>query len=298
MATNALDIATIFQALSTLEDEFLGSGRFWLAHSDRMQKLLMLYVEFKEVVRRIHGLKAKASTNWEELNQWLVSERFEPLFSEFVGIGVVSILDKLIQWLEGNAVLCQIHGADGQDHPGFELEPAGAVVCRVDGFLGQLAKLKTKSQDTLWLYLPYRDEPYREEPLTGLDMVEMAIEIHTAAKERDERYAGVQIPKVDFSIKPDVSFLIGLDTYDRKDDYWVIAQAFQQFKFRMNEEGARARVVTGIAVLRSLRTAPTQLVFDQPFYGWFTQAGVDLPMAVFYADFDSWKEPAGTLDEL
>jgi hypothetical protein len=66
----------------------------------------------------------------------------------------------------------------------------------------------------------------------------------------------------------------------------------------MNEEGARARVATGISMLRSASFAPVKLIFNRPFYGWFTQEGIELPMAVFYADFDSWTEPAGSLDEM
>lgn len=68
----------------------------------------------------------------------------------------------------------------------------------------------------------------------------------------------------------------------------------------MNEKGARARVVTGIVMLKGIMPMerPKPLIFDRPFYGFFLQDGVPIPLACFYADYDSWKEPAGSLEEL
>jgi hypothetical protein len=219
MATHALDVVTILHALNTLEEEFLGPDRQWGAHNELQQKLLALYARYGALAK-VHGLKAKASTDWQVLNKFLVDERFDPEFGPFDGIGVASILDKLVNWLEGKATLCLIN-AHNQEYPGFELEPFGAAVYLPSEFPGSLAMIKTRSEDTLWLYLPHPTVN-----LNHLDMVQMALDIHLGFKRVDEHYAGVQIPKVDFSVKPDLSFLLGTDTHDRDGGYWVIAKPF------------------------------------------------------------------------
>ena len=75
--------------------------------------------------------------------------------------------------------------------------------------------------------------------------------------------------------------------------WWYIDQAFQQFMLRMNEKGARAKVATGIAMRKGGPLGPAVLHIDRPFVGWFTQQGApELPIACFYADYDSWRKVA------
>jgi hypothetical protein len=82
-------------------------------------------------------------------------------------------------------------------------------------------------------------------------------------------------------------------------DDWFIGEAYQEFKLRANEKGARVKVATTLFVARGIRLAPEPYVMNQPFLGCFTQPGHDkLPLAAFWADTDSWRNPEGSLDEL
>lgn len=291
MGTKAFDAVTIFHALQTLEREFLGPGRIWHNANPIQASLFRAYRESQAYLDRLKDLNAKASTEWMELNDFLASEKFAPMFDgPLNGIGVVSILDKLVKWLEAGTA-CQIRAGE-QLFPGFELGHPNFRTYRLANVETPLVEMVTQSGDNLFLLQTERD-------LSGIELFEFALQVMQVKQAVANGYAAVQIPKVDFDLKPDISFLVGASTTDQYCDDWFVAQARQQFKFRMNELGARAKVATGVGMMRCMvREEPKKLVFDRPFLGWFVQQGIEVPLAVFYADRDSWREPAGSLEDL
>ncbi len=145
--------------------------------------------------------------------------------------------------------------------------------------------------------------------LDGLDMVKLSMDVMSRSRKAPMRksvfghgeyraYAGAQVPMVDFDIKPDISWLLDADTYTESGEYYFVAQAAQQFKMRMDETGARVKVATVIVTLRGISEEPKVFVLDRPFYGWWTQKGLSLPMAAFFADWDSLRKPSGSLEDL
>lgn len=294
LKTKGLDVITIFKCLDQLEQDLLGKGRKWGSKNKEQRKILSLYVKYKGLLQEITGLKAKSSDNADVLNKFLTDEKFAPMFKPFKPdeFGVVSILDKMVKWLEGVAKLVSIHGLDGNTYPGFEIPDGGVNIYRTTE--GLLAKLGTKSNDNLWLLLPTLDREIDE-----IGMIKLAFDVMSQQLDYSGDYAGAQIPKIDFDLKPDISWLVGADTNDEKGQYWFVAQAYQQFKMRMDETGARVKVATGLGVMRGISRVPAKLIFNRPFYGWWTQKGLEeLPMAVFCAGYDCWKNPAGRLEDL
>jgi hypothetical protein len=68
---------------------------------------------------------------------------------------------------------------------------------------------------------------------------------------------------------------------------------------RMDEKGARVKVATGIVSKEAFSAdQPSVFVVNRPFYGWWTQEGLDLPMAAFFADWESLHKPVGGLEDL
>lgn len=296
MTTKALDLVTIFKCFRQLEEKLLGMEMRSLSGNYETTQLFIWYEHFRSLVEKITGLKAMSSNDADALNNFLTVDGFDPMFYELgkSDVGVVSILDKMVKWLKGEAELTDI-SSGLKRYSGFEISPSGVDIYEVPS--GILAELKTTSDDYLWLSLP-KDNVEIE--FNGLDMFDFAFK--TMARERisSGRYAGAQIPKIDFDVKPDLNFLLGAGTIDKNGNPWNISQAFQQFKFRMDETGARVKVATGMAMMLgcSINT-PVKLVFNRPFFGWWTQKGLEeLPMAVFYADYDCWKNPAGSLESL
>src|SRR3712207_1162207 len=91
-------------------------------------------------------------------------------------------------------------------------------------------------------------------------------------------YAGAQVLMLDFDIKPDINWLLGAATYTEGGDYYFVAQAAQQFKMRMDETGARVKVATVVVATYTIAEEPVLFRLDRPFYGWWTQRGLPLPL--------------------
>ncbi len=302
MATRALDVITIMHALEVLSKEI--GAQTWGAMNVKQQKLFEWYYQLKHNLDQISGLQAKASRFYNELNEFLVSNGFDPMVDPFdpnLGVGVVSILDKLVNWLNGPGELVTINTNAGTK-PGFELPPSGVEVFEVLGMEGLLIKLLTKSSDNLWIYT----NP--DKNIFGLDMVSMALDVMSRPRTAPiskglygpdyPTYGPVQVPMIDFNIKPDLEWLLGAATQGTAGSY-AIEQAKQQFKMRMDETGARVKVATVIVAKRSVVEEPKILTLDQPFYGWWSQKHLEnIPMAVFFADYDVWKKPAGSLNDM
>jgi hypothetical protein len=305
MATRAIDIITILHAISVLDGELKTTG--WNSKNPQQKKIFGWLVAHREMLAKVTGLDAKASRFWEELNKFLTDHKFDPMVERFDpdrGIGVVSILDKLVKWQHGPGAKVQIRTVQG-DRPGFELPAQGVNVYEVSGYPGSyLLELLTKSDDTLWLFV------HNNNSLEGLDMAELSMDVMSRSRKTPMHkgmfggsgqyrvFAGAQVLMLDFDIKPDISWMVGADTNTEDGGYFFIAQAAQQFKMRMDETGARVKVATVMVAMRGISEEPKLFVLDRPFYGWWTQKGLSLPMASFFADWDSLQKPAGSLEDL
>jgi hypothetical protein len=288
--TQALDCSTIFHALFTLENEFLGKNNPWTSVNRFQDKLFPLYFKYRNQLSRLKYLKGKAATDWEVLNAFLEASGFDPMFSgPFEGIGVASILDMLVEWIE-TAESCAILSGTAH-YPGFKIKQGGFTEYHTEGLSSPLIRLETRSGDYVWLMMP------DYVPDNAFDMTISVFELIQKPLSETFQYESVKIPDVDFDVKPDIDFMVGAGTVDTSERDWYIVQAKQRFKFRMNEQGARAKVATAMVVMRGM-ARETSYVFNQPFIGWMTQSAVPtLPIAIFYADVDSWKD-GGELSSL
>jgi hypothetical protein len=295
VTTLALDLVTMGHALRELEETHLGSCT-WASHGLEQAEFVTWYATHRDELAKLSGLEALASPNYIVLNSFLQARGFPALLEHFDGLGVVSILDMLVEWLQ-KADVTEIQGYDSKlgytTHPAFQIGASGVDVYVIAGRSEPLVSLSTKSGHKLWLTMA-------RQPGTDLDLVFTAQGLLTARKAPHPHWTvGVTVPMLEMEVEPDISWMAGLDTISPRDGYHAIVQARQVFKLRANEVGARAKVATAFATTRGGSPRPRPLVFDQPFIGFFTQPGCDtVPVAVFYADKDSWHTPAGTLEEL
>ncbi len=307
MATRALDVVTILHALDTLDREL--QTTVWSAKNPQQIDLFTWLDTFKEKLARITGLDAKASRFYEELNAFLAQKGFSPMVASFnpkEGLGVVSILDKLVRWLNGPGTIGEIYTRRGS-MLGFELPHDGVNIYEVMGYRGSyLLELLTQSDDTLWLFV------HDNHSLDGLDMVKLSLDVMSKSRQtpmsddsfgyglgrgKSPTFAGAKVPMIEFDVKPDLSWLLGAKTTTVSGDYYFVAQAAQQFKMRMDETGARVKVATAM-VVPLMWQGPVVFEVKEPFYGWWTQKGINLPMAAFFADWDAWRKPSGSLEDL
>jgi hypothetical protein len=297
MASQALDLTTIGHAFLTLAREGIG-GAGWTGFNPAQKRFLEWYAANSAEIGQLDSLEALASKDFQELNAFMVQKGFDPMFDAFDpsdSLGVVSILDMLVEWLEKGTVTTVARRGGGSDvsmqpYPAFEVPSDVANVYEVQGFEQPLVQLRTKTGHSVWLM----KHPASLE--SGLDLAMLAQDTLEARRSPSYRYAGAVVPKLELQPEVDMEWLTGTETLDGK---WYVDQAFQVFKLRANEKGARVKVATGMTVRATSVQIEEPFVFDEPFVGFFTQPGHDkLALAAFWADTDSWREPEGSLEEL
>jgi hypothetical protein len=291
LATQVLDFSTIADCLRGLEDE---TGPLtWHPSNDEQRQFFGWMTEHADQIKQLSNLTAKAARDYSVLNQFMVEHGFDPLFSPFDGVGVASILDMLVKWLYEGVVQTVFRANTHEPYPGFALRRGTVQVHFARFFVYPVAQVKTQSGHHLWVTAS-------EEPKSGIDLAMTVQKLAEAPKHSASLFTGgLRMPMLDIDTQGDLSWLLAACGIDSEQKPWFITQAFQQFKLRLNQIGARVKVGTGVAMERGARTSDADMVLNRPFIGYFTQPGLDgLPLAAFYADTDSWKEPAGSLEDL
>ena len=276
MATHALDLTTILKAFIQLEADCFSKGIAWKAINPLQAEIFELLGQYRDDVEELRDLIANVTIN--------------PPF----GIIVTSVLDKTVCWIDGVGEEAAIR-KDGKEYPAFRLR-GGCRVLGTEPHGGEpLLEIETKNGDRLYIMMCDKEMEGMAlaKKVLGLSMVKWS------AHPDYEPRVKATIPKVDFSLEPDIDFLVGASTTYRRVD-WSIDKATQKFRFRMNEKGARAVVETVMFLMTSINPKlkkKEQIIIDRPFIGWFVQPGSAFPMAPFYADTDSWKA-SGKLEDL
>ncbi len=291
--SDVMDVATFIQCLLSLEKAET-SLKFdgWKGINAEQKTFLHWCRQFGKGMPQLKGMQSLASKNWKDLNTFLEEQRCPPRFTYFsptYSIGAATVLRLLVKWAGGMAKVCPLQARDGNSYPGFIIPRAGARISVTKS--GHLARLATESGDYLYLSLPKSEVDLP----TGLDLVSTAIKLTAGDWNPDCDHAGVHLPKVDLAVQPDTKFLLGMSN-----GVWAVTQTFQDAAFRMNEHGAAGRVSSGMTTTRGGPLKPLPLlVFDRPFLGWLTQADLpELPLLVFSAGYECWREPAGSLEDL
>jgi serine protease inhibitor len=71
----------------------------------------------------------------------------------------------------------------------------------------------------------------------------------------------------------------------------IVQEAKQEVRFGMNEEGARAKTATALAV-RAAASALEHIVVDDDFLLWIERPGVAVPLfAGYLVKHDAWRDP-------
>lgn len=286
MASKAIDFTTIAHALGEIGG-VTGVTR-WLPATEAQAKFLMWFGKHHDEIAKLTNITAKASPDYMVLNEYLTEKGFDIKLDPFDGIGVVSILDMLVEWLVKGKLTTIENWDEDTTYPAFEISADGVELYMVEGHV--LARLLTKSGQDLWL------TKWRE-PDSELDLALTAQHLMDAPRHRlTGRWQGVQVPMLEMDISPDLSWLPGI--HSSPPTNWTVAQVLQQFKLRANERGAHIKVAAAVVVTRSASSKPVPYVFDEPFIGFFTQPEGRVPLAAFYADTDVWENSGGTIEDL
>ncbi len=302
-------VAPIMAALVGTED-ILGVGRLWKPQNQNQERIVEL-LKLRDQLNVFFQKTAEGELGHKELRYWVdwVAENLNKILrEEGFGIqlkdfkkgefGVVSILDVLVEWLikgQEDEII-----ADGVVYPAVRMGATG----RVDGQYTQLVEvfessrhphpvgmLRTKTGDKVYVTVAEK-KGHAEWPPKDFALY-LAIEyIRRDLNTSPGEWAGMIFPMVDINDRPDISWLIGMNTIDQQGNYAEVSQALQQTKFKMNQYGARVKSAVAIGVtITAVRHKPQWLIIDEPFYLWIERDGVSFPIVGMYVDPSDWKDP-------
>jgi hypothetical protein len=284
MASQVIDVATIANGLR----------RFQETHCKRMQlrparpsPSQVGFIEWYRAnvaeVSQLRNLLAVTSHDHNVLNAFKRehghASSFGPLGAG--NVGIASIADLLVSWRAPGKV--SRIALRGHSYDAFDIEVYGYH--KVPGHEHPLIQISTQEGDFVWL-LPLNHAPASPRELFG----HMQRTLRRQTPYPNSRDTKLRAPMVDLRATADLSWLLGLQAVG--DSQWYVAEADQTVRVRMNHLGASARVDTDIRMER-LSWSTGLYTIDRPFAMCFTQNRSQIPLAVAYVDFDSWRMPPG-----
>jgi len=265
--------------------QFCGEA-FDVAADDDQREFLRRFGGRVESVAALDDVMASiANTDIKVVNQFLADHGFDIRLdpdpsAEFA---VASVLDILVRWIDV-ANKTRLNGVDGGTFPAFMLKKGVSISFDADLHSFPVVSVKTTTDDVVNVS---KLEDVPDGRFHVLDLVE---EIRPVVRlSEDTRYDGVVMPMIDLDRQEDISYLCGMGSSGGN---YVIGQAIQQTRFRMNEIGARAQSAAAMT-MRCMSLTP-QLpphVIDGPFVLWIERRGFDLPVFAGVFCEDVWKEP-------
>jgi hypothetical protein len=193
---------------------------------------------------------------------------------------VASILDVLVEWLN-KGIKTKIASLKGS-YDGVRLKKG--VAAYRDSVIDRypVVKILTKSGDTLCMSVCEH-------------LSDNKFAIHWKIQELQHiqtpyNCEGVIFPMVDYNQEIDIAWLKGLKT--NPEGNWKVAEALQQTKFRMNEEGARAESAVAMGLRCCVAAEPAPWVeINKPFILWIERDGIEMPLFSGTFAEDVWKNP-------
>jgi hypothetical protein len=284
--SEASEIYTIVGALKKAE-ETMCLRKSWKSANKSQARFLE---DFLKVCRKddVKEIEFEVSNRAEIINEFLQRKGFSIRLQPFPDntVGFASVLDLIVEWLHiGEKVI--IDAKNGGRYNGVRIKKDGVSFYEsmIRGYKHIVACIMTKSGDTVSITVP-------NEPLKGLDLVEMADDIFRNMDVLPGVYDGLRFPMVDLDITNDVGWLKGMSTTNGMSVPAEVTQVVQQIKIKMNEKGARFQSATAMGItLRCATVPPQDLIIREPFLVWVGRFELEKPLMAAFVTEESWKNP-------
>lgn len=273
---------TLMDALVASED-ILGPERLWHhTNSDQARFLETYYDSHRQDVHLIPELESVASYHLGEINDFLRHHDFTIQLRPPVDFGMASVLDVNVAWLLPGRKT-KVRTESRELYPAAYLPPRGVQFVQLEEHPNLVVQLTTQTEDVL--YLTMLDE--------YPDTFELIPTIQSFSHQnpqyvQNSLYAGVIFPMVDLDMEVETAWLAGLHTKGEDGITAVVTQALQQFKFKMNERGARIQNAAGMGVTRG---GPRPYIINRSFLVWVERPTLALPLFAAYITPQDWREP-------
>lgn len=264
-------------------EEFLKSGDSLSPANDTQKTFIdQFYNSCKGNIPKISEIESIADTNVKNINSWLAERGFTIQLSPFGdgGFGVASMLDLLGEWARKGQEW-SVTTEENEHFPGIKMTNYGQGFYKIEGNPNIIIEIETKTSDKVYLMMA-------EEAPAGFAMVDHVESISQSMKAIDPEHEGIVFPKIDLIEEGALEWLLGLRVGGM-----VIAQALQQTKLKMNEEGFRVKSAVAMGILKAPPKRGEPYVINRPFLMWVKRKGLAKPLFVAYLNKDVWKDPEG-----
>ena len=273
-----------FYTLSACVDQAPLKYEEWLAVNPEQEAYLKIYDNRRGAkIPEIESIVSIGDVN--PVNKFLSDRGFDihldPIEPD--DLAIASVLELIIKWLtKGDKTTVNYMGDYNDKYKAVHLEEGVNIV--YDNRANAIAMIQTKNGDTIYITMP------KIIPKNSFEVLDMARDLISTKKDYSGGYYlnKVVFPMIDLDVKPDISWIIGM--CDRFREKWVISQALQQTKVKIDEEG----VVVREAVAMTIRCCsmnyhePEPLVINKPFLFVIKREGLKEPLFSAYLDIDSW----------
>ncbi len=278
--------APIGGCLIACEDKVLSAGDWRPRNAEQVNFLKRYYYDFREVLKTLPELESLASESADEVSRFLSDRGFSISIDRIdpPGIGVASVFKLLLEWVRPGTT-CWVRNKEypavriGRNHQFFSSKHAQNPIVSIVTRNGDVVRMTAF------------DHPPHE-----FELAELVREIDRSAKPNND-FNGVIFPMITYNEQIDISWVHGMETQGIAGP-WIISQAIQQTKFRMNEFGAKVESAVAMGVLLGYCPGPPpkpDLIIDKPFLLWIKREGLEIPLFIGHFAEEHWKNP-GKLD--
>jgi hypothetical protein len=246
---------------------------------------------------------ACASPKAAVVNQFLAKHGFDIKLRQTIGMHVASVLKIGVLWHPGTAKRASLNTHYGT-FPGVLAEKSNVVMSPAHPY--PIAQLSTQNNDLVMI-------TKATSQLNNVALVRYLTGLSEVGLKESEGYRGVHFPMVRYEETIDVSWLLGLQIenpnspglgemlmrlaggkFGHSQVPYVINQAIQLTRFKLNEVGARVESAAAMSAARGgavHRPATQLLVIDEPFYLWIKRGGMKYPYFVGLFAQEHWCDP-------
>lgn len=246
--------------------------------TEEQAEFLEMFEDLMEQSMNIEELESIASEDVEDVNDWLSQKGYDirlPKGKE--ELSVASVFEALLKWItEGSKTT--ILGADGSEYMGVLMKNA-TVAHEVAVHKNPVVRVRAKTGETVCMSI-VDDVP---EGFAGLFLKVAQLD---SVKSTSHQHEGATFPMVDLDMRPDISFVNGLEVGPE----FLVGNAIQQTRFRMNEKGAKVESAAAGQLFRSAMIK-RPCAIDRPFLLWIRRDGFEFPLFAALLCEDVWKEP-------
>ncbi|MGY5859120.1 MAG: hypothetical protein RTU63_07110 [Candidatus Thorarchaeota archaeon] len=244
----------------------------------------------KNEISQIKEIESIAEIDNKKINEWLAARGFQIKLGPFGpgGFGVASVLDLFGHWaIKGKS--WSLQDEDGKYHKGIKMNNYGKNFYRVKDNPNFIIEIETRGSDRVFLLMA-------DEVPAGLELLDYIEQVQKEMKTAPFEYEGFIFPKIDLDEETVLEWILDLrfETPKGTEPFYVISQALQQTKLKMNELGFRVKSAVALGILAG--AAPKKLepyVINRPFLMWITRPGLAKPLFIGYLNKDVWKDPEG-----